>query len=441
MDHEHEEPKTASHRAPQPVGRRDAEEAYGERGNTPAAGFAAKAAVVACGTLVVLATVLVSPGVPAMRQHFGDAGETLVKLVVTAPALAIMLLSPVGGWLCDRVGRRPVLLAGLAGFAVFGSAGWWTPEIWSLLASRVLLGASTGAILIATGTLIGDYAEGEERQTWLGFQVAAVSVVSAGTTLLAAWLVGGGQGLISGGGGGDWRSPFALYLLGLPLLPLAWWAVVEPPRERDTGGAWSNVPWAKVLPVCGVAFGLLVIYNLATTQVPTYLSDDLDRDSPMWTAGLLAVISLVGIPSALYYRRLRERFDIGPILISVLVTGAAGFAVAGAWQSLAGLLVGVFVYSVLYGTQTPAVQDWTLSTSGGSVRGKVMGLLNAATFAGSFASPLISQPLADAYGVPAVFGIAAGLQVLFAVGFVIAICVRRTGEAGGRGRAGEAATA
>ena len=399
-----------------PVGRNDAEEAHGERGAAEA-GFAAMAVVVACGTLVVLSTVLLSPGVPAMQEQFKDAGETAVKLVVTAPAVAIMLLAPVGGWLCDKVGRRPVLLAGLAGFAAFGSAGLWTPGVWWLLASRVLLGLSVGAILVSTGTLIGDYAEGERRQSWLGFQVAALSVLSAAMTVLAAWLVGDGAD-------GAWRSPFAIYLLAVPLLPLAWWKVTEPPKDEDGGGDWADVPWAKVLPVSGVAFALLAIFHLATTQVPTYLKDDLGKDSPMWTAGLLAAISLVGIPSALAYRKLRERLDIGPILISVLATGAAGFAVAGLWQSVVGLIAGMVVYSSLYGARTPSLQDWTLSTSGGAVRGKVMSVLNAATFAGIFASPLISQPLADAYGIPAVFGIAAALQAAFAAAFAITLFVR-----------------
>src|SRR3954469_16506558 len=77
--------------------------------------------------LPILGAVLLAPVLPTMQDHFGDEGaaKALVPLSLTVPALMIGLLAPVAGRVVDRFGRKQLLLAALAAYAVFGTAPLW----------------------------------------------------------------------------------------------------------------------------------------------------------------------------------------------------------------------------------------------------------------------------------------------------------------------------
>ena len=60
---------------------------------------------------------IVIPLLPLYAQTFGASGAT-VGLLITVYSLAQFLCAPVWGRLSDRVGRRRVILVGLAGSAV-----------------------------------------------------------------------------------------------------------------------------------------------------------------------------------------------------------------------------------------------------------------------------------------------------------------------------------
>ena len=79
---------------------------------------------------------IVLPLLPSYAAAF-QVGDTGVGLLVASFSLMQFLLAPWWGRLSDRVGRRPVLLVGLAGSAisylVFGLAG----SFWLLLVSRL----------------------------------------------------------------------------------------------------------------------------------------------------------------------------------------------------------------------------------------------------------------------------------------------------------------
>ena len=140
------------------------------------------------------------------------------------------------------------------------------------------------------------------------------------------------------------------------------------------------------------AFFALAIFHLATTQIPGYLKQ-LGYASPYMTAGVIALMSLIAIPSSLLFGKIGGALIDPTILLLVFAFGAVGFAVAGAGGSLAMLLVGLAIFSLPYGLRTPAFNDWSLDTAPECYRGRLTGGLTAATFAGIFASPLLSTLL------------------------------------------------
>src|SRR5215475_6402225 len=74
---------------------------------------------------------IVLPLLPRYGEHFQAEGLTLGLLMASFSAMQF-LFAPLWGRLSDRIGRRPVLLIGLAGsvvfYALFGYASTYGPD-------------------------------------------------------------------------------------------------------------------------------------------------------------------------------------------------------------------------------------------------------------------------------------------------------------------------
>jgi DHA1 family bicyclomycin/chloramphenicol resistance-like MFS transporter len=88
------------------------------------------------------------PSLPSMAAEFqapASVAQLTVTLFVAGLALAQLVLGP----LSDRLGRRPVLLGGMALYTAGAWACWLAPTMSALIAARVLqaLGAGSGPVL------------------------------------------------------------------------------------------------------------------------------------------------------------------------------------------------------------------------------------------------------------------------------------------------------
>ena len=114
---------------------------------------------------------IVLPLLPSYGARF-TASAALIGALVATDSLLTFLLAPRWGRLSDRIGRRPVLLIGLAGSAVsylvFGLAGSFA----MLLLSRVISGA-TGATVHVAQAYLADITPPERRSHAMGLIGAA----------------------------------------------------------------------------------------------------------------------------------------------------------------------------------------------------------------------------------------------------------------------------
>jgi MFS family permease len=79
------------------------------------------------------------------------------------------VLSPLWGSLSDKIGRRPVLLLGLAGFAVsFFLLGIAGDSLWLMYVSRILGGAFSGAATSCAVAYVADITTEENRTKGMG---------------------------------------------------------------------------------------------------------------------------------------------------------------------------------------------------------------------------------------------------------------------------------
>src|SRR3954468_10658724 len=146
-------------------------------------------------------------------------------------------LSPVGGYVADRFGRRLTICGSL--FA-WSAVTWWTGHVQTyneLLWARSCMGLSESFYIPAALALIADHHAGPTRSRAVGLHQMAIYL-----------------GVIAGGFGGyaadspaiGWRRAFdACGVFGmLYAIPLAL-ILRDPPRETSDGGA-RPAPWEAV---------------------------------------------------------------------------------------------------------------------------------------------------------------------------------------------------
>ena len=147
----------------------------------------------AVGNLVMIGVMAMTP--VHIRGAGHDAAHTLsiVGLVLSFHIAGMFAFSPVFGWLTDRLGRRPVIFAGIAlllvACALAGTTGHHTPR---LAAGLMVLGLGWSATMVAGSTLLSESIPVELRASAQGLSdlVMGLAGASAGAfsgVVVAAW--------------------------------------------------------------------------------------------------------------------------------------------------------------------------------------------------------------------------------------------------------------
>ena len=176
-------------------------------------------AAVAVGHLVMIAVMAMTP------VHIGEGGHAdtlrIVGIVLSLHIAGMYALSPVTGWLTDRVGRRPVILGGIGllatACAVAGTAGHNTVQ---LSVGLTLLGLGWSATMVGGSTLLSESVGVANKPAVQGLSDLVLG--------LAAAVSGAASGLVVA-----WASYAVLAALAalavVPLLALALRPVSRPP--------------------------------------------------------------------------------------------------------------------------------------------------------------------------------------------------------------------
>ena len=164
------------------------------------------------GHLVMVAVMAMTP------VHIGEAhGEAdtmrIVGFVISAHIAGMYGLSPLTGWLTDRVGRRPVILGGVGllvtACVIAGTSGHRTGQ---LTVALVLLGLGWSGTMVAGSTLFAESIP------------VRMKARAQGLSDLATGLAGAASGLASGvvvGLSGYQTLAFIAALATVPLIALA----------------------------------------------------------------------------------------------------------------------------------------------------------------------------------------------------------------------------
>ncbi|NNE38499.1 MAG: MFS transporter [Gammaproteobacteria bacterium] len=344
-----------------------------------------KLTLLLASTLTVMSGATISPALPSIQAHFtsSENAETLTKLILTIPALSIVISAYFMGLISRYLNKKNLLLLGVIIYAIAGSSGLYLNSLNSLLISRAILGVAVAAIMTMATTLIADLFEGEERTQTLAFQ--ATFMTTGGIVFI---LLGGVFADIS------WRAPFSIYLLAAFLIPLVY-RFIPVPDSVSTGSRkllMSGDLWRVVAPIYAIGITMSISFYIVPTQLPFYLVRDFNLNGAM--AGLaVATTTLFASISSLTYKRLRNHFNEGAVCVIGLSLMGAGLFLIGISDILAILFIGLAFSGIALGLLMPTLNELVVSASDVNNRTEAVGGMTSAIFLGQFLSPVVSEPV------------------------------------------------
>ena len=202
--------------------------------------------------VINLDTTLVNVALPTLVRELG-ATTTQLQWVVDAYNLVFAALLLTSGALSDRIGRKGMLLAGLAVFGTASVIGGFTTSPDQLIAARAVMGLGAAMIFPATLSLITNVFTGRaERARAIGLWGASAGIAIALGPIVGGWLLEHFS----------WASIF--FAMGPVAAAAAALVAVTVPVSKNPGAAGLDFPG---LALSTAAMALLVFTII---EAPSY---------------------------------------------------------------------------------------------------------------------------------------------------------------------------
>lgn len=302
------------------------------------------------------------PALPLVARDLG-AAEAAVQQTVTQYVIGLAIGQLIYGPLSDRFGRRPVLLGGLVLYTIGGLVAWFSPNVWLLVAARILQALGGCGGLVLGRAIQRDVAEPAEAASRLALLTLIVALGPALAPLVGSWLA------VAFG----WRAILALTtLLGAATVLAAILLLPEThtARRRGAGLLRAYLPLLRNPGFLGYAVGgacTTTSFYAYIAASPFIFIDMLNR--PVTEAGASYIVVFGGVSlGAFIGNRLMRRVAPIPLLnagSTIAILGAAllfAAAVTGA-LSVATVLVPMLVVTVGFGIASALALTGALSAA------------------------------------------------------------------------------
>lgn len=320
--------------------------------------------------------------------------EWQVGAIISAAAIVFVIVSPGWGRLSDRWGRRTVIVAGLAGYAVAtllfaglldaGRDGLLAASAIfpALLAARLFYAALAGGIQPASVALMADLTDAQGRSAGMAMVGAAFGLGSMLGPAVAAGLVGFGVlvPLFLAAG-----AALLIALLLAFVIPL-------PPGAARPADAAPALPIALrgIAPALALAFFAYVAISTLQQTTAFYIQDFTATSTA--EAARLAGFAFMAIAAAtlavqmLVVQRLRP--SPGMMLGAGLSIAAGGLILYLAAPTYPVIVAAFAVMGVGFGLVQPGISAFVSLSVGADVQGAAAGYVQAAMASGFVVGPL-----------------------------------------------------
>jgi MFS family permease len=353
-----------------------------------------------------------TPVLPEISLHFAAQphADVLVRMMVSGLSFMMILGSLCAALLAERVGRRRLLVASLAVFAVAGTLGAFIDNLYLLVVSRLMVGILAAIEGVIVTALFTTSLPPKRSNRWLGFYVTAGTLGAIGVLILAGrW------------GAADWRNVFLLHLFALPVIVAL--LVTLPPQPRQAATKEPPVAVASAhkgrFPWTMSIFGAFIggVTGLPLVFLPFHMAAIGDSD-PQHVALALISSATAGGLVALAFGWIRARLSLANISILAFALFCFAMLIVVTARDVVAIVGGMMLFGTGMGLINPNFYAVVASTSEPERRTQVLGVTRAVFAAAPLFCQLMLEPAGHHWGPWAPMagvGTLAGFGALFVI--------------------------
>ena len=349
----------------------------------------------------------------AVHAHGLPGGQSaaLVGLAMGVYGLTQALLHLPFGLASDRLGRKPVIVAGLVLFALGSFIAAGADSVWGVVVGRAVQGA--GAISAAITAFIADSTRDSQRTKAMAMVGASIGVTFAVSLVAApalyAWI--GMDGLF------ELTGVLALLAILVTLFVVPSAEVAGPPPAAAAQSRTRLAEVAREPDLLRLNLGILVLHCVQMAMfvvVPRWLVErvglPLAEHWKLYLAVILLSFAIMLPPLVWSERRGRMRaLFLGAVALLALVSLSFSAQPAGL-VPMAGLLLAFFTGFNILEASLPSLVSRLAPPD---AKGAALGIYNTMQALGLFAGGALGGWVASRWGGQAVFAMCAGLLVVW----------------------------
>jgi len=381
---------------------------------------------------------MVLPLLPIYAQQFTtDKFGLLLGTLMASFSLMQFFFAPLWGRLSDRIGRRPVLMIGLAGsvvfYLLFGVATVWK-NITLLFVARIGAGIA-GATIPTAQAYIADTTTLETRAKGMALIGAAFGLGFTFGPLFGYLAVPSGQGDPGPGPG------YTAAALSAVALFLAWFKLPESLRPGSQSAArkiFDASSWKTALSTPSIPQLLLALFvcilgfaNFESTLSILAKGQEIDSPFHFTFRQVCLTFAYIGVTltfaQGVLVRRLSTRVSEGALAAAGAIIEIVGFGAmiaAVLASSLALLLISLAIVVVGFALMMPSLNSLISRRSDPAKQGQILGVAQSVNSLARILGPMIGIPLLYRSSLLP-YTVAAALMVL---GFLLVLSAARSGK-------------
>jgi MFS transporter, DHA1 family, multidrug resistance protein len=357
--------------------------------------------------LVMAGFGIIIPVLPFYAEELG-ASPTELGLLMAVYSVMQLIFAPIWGRISDRVGRKPVMLAGIAGLAVSFYLMALADSIWMLFAARIIGGLLSSANMPTTMAYVADITTPENRSKGMGAIGAAVGLgfvfgpaiggIFSKNSLSLPFVIAGSLSLVT-------------------LLLVAFLLKESSTKESRAANTVQRAPFYVALQgSSGMLFFLQFFISISMAGLEATFAYFAAKRAGLDSISLGYIFMIMGLAGAFVQGgllgKLSKKFGDGAVIQGGIIVSAIGFSLILLVKDFTSAAIFLTIFGIGNGVIRPSVSS-VLTKKIDSGHGSVTGLLSSFDSLGRIIGPPLGGLLYSvSAGLPYISGALLSLVAL-----------------------------